>query len=563
MNVNIKPLQQLTRRRAIASGAFLAGGAAVFGAGRVGAQATTPATAPNRKDPIGGDKNFTFEQDNPLRDNRPEQNVQYLPGEPGKDYTPVVTPNGWTLPYKIVDGVKVYHLVAEEVPNHEFAPGLRAHCWGYNGSVHGPVIEAVEGDRVRIFVTNKLAAPTSVHWHGILLPSGMDGVGGLSQRSIRTGETYMYEFPLKQHGTYMYHSHHDEMTQMGMGMVGMFIIHPRNPTGPRPDRDFVLLLHEWAIEVGTMRPDPNEMTDFNVLTINARAFPGTHPMIAKLGDKVRIRIGNLSAMDHHPIHLHGYYFKVTETDGGRIPEAGQWPETTVLMPVGATRTIEFVADNPGDWAIHCHMTHHVMNQMGHEFPNMIGVNPEGLDQQIQPLLPNYMTMGQEGMGDMAEMGMQVPHNSIPMVGGHGPFDYITMGGMFTTLKVRESLPKGYDQDPGWYDNPPGTVASLAPAEVLERHGIAADGSNAPKPPPGINQAPPQAQPTQGHAREGERQGSGGHAGHAAPSGSQNPAAAAAAATKASALFACPMHAEATSDKPGKCPKCFMKLVQKK
>ncbi len=404
---------------------------------------------------------------------------QLQPAESGKDYQPVVIPNGWALPFKIIDGVKVFHLVAEEV-YHEFALGLKAHCWGYNGSVHGPVIEAVEGDRVRIFVTNKLKAPTTVHWHGIILPSGMDGVGGLSQKAILSGETYMYEFDLKQHGTFMYHSHHDEMTQMGMGMVGMIVIHPRIPKEERPDRDFAIMLHEWAIEVGTERPNPNVMNDFNVLTMNAKAFPGTEALVAQIGDRIRIRFGNLSAMDHHPIHLHGYYFNVTETDGGEIPAAGQWPETTVLVPTGSTRTIEFIADNPGDWAMHCHMTHHVMNQMGHKFPNMIGIDSEGLDSKIQKLLPNYMTMGQHGMGEMGEMGMPIPENSIPMVGARGKYDYITMGGMFTILKVRNQL-KDYS-DPGWYEAPKGTISMLASEEELRNNNIKSDGSNAPLPP---------------------------------------------------------------------------------
>ncbi len=113
---------------------------------------------------------------------------------------PVVTPNGATLPWHVVAGVKVYHLVAEEV-DHEFAPGLKAFCWGYNGRVHGPTIEAVEGDRVRIYVTNKLPAATTVHWHGVILPNGMDGVGGLTQPVIQPGETFRYEFTLRQHST--------------------------------------------------------------------------------------------------------------------------------------------------------------------------------------------------------------------------------------------------------------------------------------------------------------------------------------------------------------------------
>jgi hypothetical protein len=174
-------------------------------------------------------------------------------------------------------------------------------------------------------------------------------------------------------------------------------------------------------------------------------------------------------MDHHPIHLHGYQFRITETDGGRIPESAQWPETTVLVPTGSTRTIEFVADEPGDWAMHCHMTHHVMNQMGHGFPNMIGVKPTGLDQKVRRILPGYMTMGEQGMADMGEMGMPVPPNSIPMVGGRGKYDTITMGGMFTILKVRNRLTSF--EDPGWYDAPPGTLASEASDADLSADGI--------------------------------------------------------------------------------------------
>ena len=167
----------------------------------------------------------------------------FIPPAGGPSYKPVITPNGLTLPWKMVNGVKVYHLVAEPV-SHEFAPGLVAECWGYNGRVHGPTIEAVEGDKLRIYVTNRLSAPTSVHWHGILLPSGMDGVGGVSQKAIQPGETFKYEFTLKQHGTFMYHSHHDEMTQMQLGMIGLFIIHPKNPTQPPPDRDYAMMLSE-------------------------------------------------------------------------------------------------------------------------------------------------------------------------------------------------------------------------------------------------------------------------------------------------------------------------------
>ncbi len=342
----------------------------------------------------------------------------------------------------------------------------------------------------------------------------MDGVGGLSQKAIEPGETFMYEFTLVQHGTLMYHSHHDEMTQMGMGLTGMFVIHPRSPKGPKPDRDFALLLHEWRVEPGASRPDPNEMVNFNVLTINAKCFPGTRPLIVKKGDRVRIRIGNLGAMNHHPIHLHGYYFTVTETDGGVIPETGRWPETTVLVPVGSTRTVEFTADNPGDWAMHCHMTHHVMNQMGERLPNMVGVDTRGLDTQVRSLLPEYMSMGQTGMGGMTDMGMKMPDNSIPMMGAMGPYDEITMGGMFTVLKVREEL-SNYDEDPGWYQTPPGTFASLAPEDAIQRNGVATDGGSAPRAPAAAmrswQQAPPSKErtPTDTKAPPGDHTGHGG------------------------------------------------------
>ncbi|MCK0070004.1 multicopper oxidase family protein [Kordiimonas laminariae] len=395
------------------------------------------------------------------------------PGKPNVDYRPVITPNGSTLPYKQRDGVKVFHMIAEEVA-HEFTPGLEANCWGYNGQVHGPTIEAVEGDTVRIYVTNKLPAATTVHWHGLIIPSGMDGVGGLNQHPIEPDETYVYEFKLIQHGTFMYHSHHDEMTQMAMGMMGMIVIHPRKPAGPLPDRDFVMMLSEWSIEPGTNRPDPNAMADFNVLTFNARCFPGTDALVAKQGERVRIRYGNLSAMDHHPVHLHGYAFKVTETDGGPIPKEAQWPETTVLVPTGATRTVEFIADNPGDWAMHCHMTHHVMNQMGHDLDLVIGADGDKLDEALNSALPGTMMMGSDGMGDHGkhvEMGhMNIPENSIPMVGANGPMSYITMGGMFTILKVRPDI-TSYD-DPGWYEEKPEQQARLATDEELTADGIA-------------------------------------------------------------------------------------------
>jgi FtsP/CotA-like multicopper oxidase with cupredoxin domain len=385
-----------------------------------------------------------------------------------RPYTPVVTPNGSTLPYKVKNGVKEFHLIAEPVER-EFAPGMKVKCWGYNGQTPGPTIEAVEGDRVRILVTNKLAEHTSIHWHGIFLPNGMDGVGGLTQPHIKPGETYVYEFTLRQHGTFMYHPHADEMVQLAVGMMGLFIVHPKKPERPRIDRDFAIMLHMWSIHPGTYRPDPAVMLDFNIFTFNSKVFPAVDHLVVKTNDRVRIRIANLS-MDEHPIHIHGHAYRVTATDGGKIPEAGQWPETTVLVPVGATRDVEFIADAPGDWAFHCHKSHHTMNAMGHDIPNTLGANQKGLEERIRKMIPGYMAMGESGMAEHADHvdHMPGPKNTLPMMMGKGPFGNIEMGGMFTVVKVRDQL-QSYDKDPGWYDHPKGTVAYRLKGHDLKKH----------------------------------------------------------------------------------------------
>ena len=369
-------------------------------------------------------------------------------------YLPVETPNGVGLPFRMVDGVKEFQLVAEPV-RRELAPGLVINAWGYNGQAPGPTIEAVEGDRVRILVTNKLPEPTSVHWHGVILPNGMDGVAGLNQPHIQPGETYAYEFTLKQHGTQLYHPHSDEMMQMAMGMMGFFVIHPRAQPSPRVDRDFCIFLHEWFVEPGTMTPNVNIMTDFNLFTFNARVFPGTAPLVVRTGQRVRLRFANLS-MDSHPIHVHGHAFTMTGTDGGPVPRSAQHPETTVNVPPGTTRDVELVADNPGDWALHCHKSHHTMNMMSHSLPNTTGVSQRGLESRVKKLLPGYMAMGETGMGEMAEMNMGGPRNTIPMMSGTGPYGAVGMGGMFTVLKIRDGL-TSY-ADPPAYVPPPGTLA---------------------------------------------------------------------------------------------------------
>ncbi|MEC5206710.1 FtsP/CotA-like multicopper oxidase with cupredoxin domain [Vogesella perlucida] len=376
----------------------------------------------------------------------------------GRPYNPVVTLNGWTLPWRMNNGVKEFHLVAEPVER-EMAPGFTAQLWGYNGQSPGPTIEVVEGDRVRIFVTNKLPEHTSVHWHGQRLPNGMDGVSGLTQRSIKPGKTFVYEFEARRPGTFMYHPHADEMVQMAMGMHGFWVTHPKgkHPLIDEVDRDFCFLLNAFDVEPGSKTPKVNTMTDFNIWAWNSRIFPGIDSLNVRLNDKVRIRVGNLT-MTNHPIHLHGHEFLVTGTDGGPTPKSTRWYEVTTDIAVGQMRQLEFIADEEGDWAIHCHKSHHTMNAMGHDVPNMIGVDHRGLVGKIQQVAPDYMLMGERGMADMGEMEMPIPDNTAPMMTGQGPFGPLEMGGMFSVLKVRKDQPAGSYKDPGWFQHPAGTVA---------------------------------------------------------------------------------------------------------
>jgi len=376
----------------------------------------------------------------------------------GHHYNPVVTLNGWTLPWRMNKGVKEFHLVAEPVMR-EMAPGMKAHLWGYNGQSPGPTIEVVEGDRVRIFVTNRLPEHTSIHWHGQRLPNGMDGVVGLNQPAIQPGKTFIYEFVARRPGTFMYHPHADEMTQMAMGMMGFWVTHPkaRHPPIDEVQRDFCFILNSYDIDPGSYTPKIMTMLDFNLWSWNSRIFPGIDSLNVRLNDKVRIRIGNLT-MTNHPIHLHGHEFVVTGTDGGTVPKSARWPEVTTDIAVGQMRQIEFLADEEGDWAFHCHKSHHTMNAMGHDIPPMIGVDHRSLARKITSLIPDYMVMGERGMADMTEMQMPLPDNTIPMMTGDGPFGSVEMGGMFSVVKVRKNQKPGDYSNPGWYRQPSGTVA---------------------------------------------------------------------------------------------------------
>lgn len=274
--------------------------------------------------------------------------------------TPVLvqTPDVKDLPYKLDNGTKVFHLVAEPVKQ-RIAPNKVIDAWGFNGSAPGPTIQVTQGDRVRIVFDNHLPETTSMHWHGFEVPHDMDGGPGISQEVVKPGGRFIYEFTLHQEGTYFYHSH--LAMQELIGSLGAFIMHPKQPHTPAVDKDFVLLLQEYAVLPNSTTPNTMNM-EFNWLVLNGKAGPAASPLIVKQGERVRVRLINLG-MDHHPIHLHGHTFYVTGTEGGRIPEAAWMPGNTALVGVAQARDFEFVANNPGAWMLHCHLPHHMMNQM--------------------------------------------------------------------------------------------------------------------------------------------------------------------------------------------------------
>ncbi len=335
----------------------------------------------------------------------PKIKVSPPPPLMGKQMGRVITPNVLPLGYERDGKVKVFTLIVQPVEYYMLdgeppedslwdkvhkAKGLMAgmmlpkkvKAWGFNGSVPGPTIEAYEGDRVRIIVKNELPEPTSIHWHGFEVPNDQDGSGGITQPPIQPGETFIYEFTLYQTGTLMYHAGFNEKKQVGMGLGGLFVIHPKK-SKYKIAKDFAMLIQEWHILPGNENPDVTS-TDPNWFTFNGKAAPTTEILTVNEGDRVRIRFGNLSNQNAHPIHLHGYAWKVVGTEGGPIPESAQWPGNTIDVAPGTVRDVEFIAWNPGLWAFHCHKLHHIVNAHA-DMP--MGVMPMGGMTTILNVIP--------------------------------------------------------------------------------------------------------------------------------------------------------------------------------
>src|SRR5437762_8178371 len=246
---------------------------------------------------------------------------------------------------KIVNGVKVFDLTARKI-SWETAPGQSVEAWAHNDEVPGPQIRVREGDRVRVTLKNELPESTAIHFHGLELPNDQDGVPFITQPTIKPGQTYTYEFTVPNSGSHMYHSHHNAAKQVGLGLLGAFIVEPREKTPyDDADVDYVMILNDGA----------------HGYTLNGKSFPATEPVVAKKGQRLRIRYMN-EGMMIHPMHLHGIHMTVIAKDGWLLP--APWKCDTLNIAPGDRWDVIVDCHNPGTWAFHCHILPHAESEHG-------------------------------------------------------------------------------------------------------------------------------------------------------------------------------------------------------
>ncbi|HEX6964916.1 MAG TPA: copper oxidase [Gemmatimonadaceae bacterium] len=246
---------------------------------------------------------------------------------------------------RIEGGVKVFELTARPI-KWEVTAGQMADAWAYNDQVPGPQIRVRESDRVRIVLHNQLQESTSIHFHGLEVPNDQDGVTFITQPPVKPGSSYTYEFTVPNAGSHMYHSHHNSAKQVGMGLLGAFIVEPKRPRAiERADVDYVLILNDG----------------YQGYTFNGKGFPATEPIRAKRGQRVRIRFMN-EGMMIHPMHLHGMHMTVIDKDGW--PQPQPWRCDTLNVAPGERWDVMVNCTNPGTWAFHCHILQHAESEQG-------------------------------------------------------------------------------------------------------------------------------------------------------------------------------------------------------
>lgn len=280
----------------------------------------------------------------------------------------IISPDLNNLQYKEIHGLKYFELIAEEV-NQEILPGVFFKVWGYNGSTPGPTIQVYPGDYVNIRLYNNLPEPTSIHWHGMDVPNVMDGVPDVEPSpQINPGSFFDYRFQvINPPGTHMYHSHFMSHKQQMMGLEGGLII--LSPYGKTSDRDYFIMLQEFKAEdmsMGIVNQGVYKINtmehDFNFFTMNGKCYPYTTPLAVKYGEKVRIRLAN-AMMNAHPMHLHGHQFDIIAADGNSISQLEIIKKNAINVASGETWDVEFYSNNPGIWPFHCHIPHHMSNNM--------------------------------------------------------------------------------------------------------------------------------------------------------------------------------------------------------
>jgi FtsP/CotA-like multicopper oxidase with cupredoxin domain len=255
---------------------------------------------------------------------------------------------GQPLEFEMDGDVKVFTLTCDVV-DWEHAPGQIVEAWTYNGVTPGPEIRVTEGETVRIHVTNNLPESTAVHWHGLIVPNAMDGVPFLTQPPIKPGETFTYEFTIREGnaGAHMYHSHHNAAFQVTMGLLGAFIVDPLDPASrPAFDVEHTMVLNDGPI---------------GAYSLNGKTFPATQPITVKQGQRLLVRFMNEGLMIH-PMHLHGMPMQVIAQDGWLLPQPYMC-DTLNIAPGQRFETI-IEATETGVWAFHCHILSHAESKHG-------------------------------------------------------------------------------------------------------------------------------------------------------------------------------------------------------
>jgi FtsP/CotA-like multicopper oxidase with cupredoxin domain len=266
------------------------------------------------------------------------------------------------LPWRRDGGTKVYDLTTSVI-EWSILPERKVRAFAFNRMVPGPRIHVSQGDRLRVNVRNELPEATSVHWHGLVLPNGMDGAAEVTQRPIEPGGKFTYEFRANQPGTFFYHTHKDPDRQQALGLYGALVVDPRDGEREQSyDRDVLVQLQEWAVKQDHTFPAMDmEGSLPNFFTINGKAYPETDVVRARVGERIRFRFIGSNTVAIHPMHIHGGPFTIVETDGNRVPRAAQIEKDTVNVAPGERYDVVWTARRPGRWLLHCHIPHHTTN----------------------------------------------------------------------------------------------------------------------------------------------------------------------------------------------------------